>query len=439
MLATLPLGLLGLGLAQAPPASTGTGQPVVLNDDGGYCWFQDERALVVDDTLLVGSVASGHLDPERRGDVELTTYSLSTGQVRRTTLHDGLGLDDHNAPALLERSDGRLLLAYAAHGSESRFYFRVSEPGAPGAAWGPVGSCSPSEASRITYTNLLKLSAEERVYDFYRGLDDSFKPSYAWSHDAGETWRSGGIVIDVPGQTWHRPYVKYVSDGNDTIHLAFTEGHPRDFDNSVFHVVYRAGLLRRSDGTPIRPLAEGLRSPDEGTRLFQGDADNVAWVQDLAQDAEGRPIVAFSAQRGGAGVPAGQGGEDHRYHLARWDGSRWIENEIAFAGTRLYAGEDDYVGGMALVPGDANQVVISTDVDPTTGARLPGGNHEMFQGTATAAGWRFTPLTTASAHDNIRPIVPAGAGSRLLLWLRGTYRSYTDYDMQILLQRRPSS
>ena len=42
--------------------------PIVLNDDGAWCWFQDERVLVQGSTLLVGSVANGSRDPvaERR-------------------------------------------------------------------------------------------------------------------------------------------------------------------------------------------------------------------------------------------------------------------------------------------------------------------------------------------------------------------------------------
>ena len=86
------------------------------------------------------------------------------------------------------------------------------------------------------------LSAESnRVYDFYRGLDASYKPSYAYSDDLGQTWRSGNIVINVPSTQLHRPYARYASNGTDTIHITYTEAHPRDFDNSIYHVYYRAG------------------------------------------------------------------------------------------------------------------------------------------------------------------------------------------------------
>ncbi|HEY2945525.1 MAG TPA: BNR-4 repeat-containing protein, partial [Vicinamibacteria bacterium] len=241
-------------------------------------------------------------------------------------------------------------------------------------------------------------------------------------------------------------YVKYVSDAQDTVHLAYTEGHPRDFDNSLYHAFYRKGALHRSDGTVIRPLAEGLHEPAEGTRIFQGDPQNVAWVSDLELDGQGRPFVAYSVQKDSAGRPPGQGGADHRYRLALWTGTRWDDREIAFAGSRLYAGEDDYTGLVALVPGDPTRLFISTNADPSTGAPLAsaadGKRHwEIFRGAVTGNGrnWRWEPVTKDSTADNLRPIVPRTAGGdELLLWLRGRYRSYTDYDLEVvgLLPRR---
>jgi hypothetical protein len=256
--------------------------------------------------------------------------------------------------------------------------------------------------------------------------------------------------------------VKYASDGRDTIHMAYTEGHPRDFDNSVYHVALRAGVLHRSDGTPIRSLEEGLRAPHEGTRVFTGDPGHVAWVVDLELDAEGRPVIAYSVQKGSAGLPRGQGGDDHRYRIARWTGETWTDEEIAFAGTRLYSGEDDYTGGIALVPGDPTTVFISTDAHPETGVplvsatdgrrhweiyrgtRSSGANEARAAGTATEAGsrepsWRWTALTEASTSDNLRPIVPRAEGREpILLWLRGTYRSFTDYDLVVVGRLGPS-
>jgi hypothetical protein len=438
----------GLVAAEVPPEPT----PIVLNHDGGWCWFQDERAIVVGDRLVFGSVAAGRRDSARRGAIEVTGVDLATGATTLARLSGEAippegGYDDHNAPAFTVRGDGRLLTVYAGHGSENRFRCRVSkEPGDPG-EWEGERFFSPSASSRITYSNLHRLSAEEgRVLNFFRGLDDLFKPSVAWSDDDGETWTSGGVVIDVPSEIRHRPYVKYASNGLDTVHLAYTEGHPRDFDNGVFHIALQEGLLRGSDRIPIRLLGEGLKEPAEGTRVFEGDSDSVAWVVDLEIDDEGRPFVGFSVQKGSAGLPPGKGGEDHRYHLARWTGSRWEDEEVAFAGTRLYPGEDDYTGGVALIPGDPETLFVSTNADPATGAPLVSGKDgqrhwELFRGrrepgVAGANGatpWQWTAVTRDSTADHLRPVVPRTTGREpILLWLRGTYRSYTDYDLEVV-------
>lgn len=443
-LAVLPLGLAGAGRAHAPGPQAPA--PVVLNDDGGWCWFQDERALVVAGRLVFGSVAAGRSDPDRRGMVEVTSVELAGGAISRFRLSASPverpgRYDDHDAPAFVVRGDGRLLAVWAGHGFDNRILSRVTLRPGDASAWGDERVFVPSPRSSVTYSNLYRLAAERgRVYDFFRGLDNRFKPSLAWSDDDGASFATGGVVIDVPAEFRHRPYVKYASDGQRSVHLAYTEGHPRDFDNSLYHVAYRAGALHRSDGSLIRSLADGLRDPTEGTRIFRGDARNVAWVIDLELDASGQPFVAYSVQKDSAGLPPGQGGSDHRYRLARWNGTAWDDRELAYAGSRLYAGEDDYTGGVALLPGDPSRVFVSTDVDPATGVALTSGadgkrHHEIFRGETKDGGrsWSWQPLTRDSSADNLRPIVPrTERQDELLLWLRGRYRSYTDYDLEVV-------
>jgi hypothetical protein len=420
--------------------------PIVLNDDGGWCWFQDERALVVAGRLVFGSVAAGRSDPSRRGMVEATSVDLGTDATTRfrlsaTPVEKAGRYDDHDTPAFVVRGDGRLVSVWAGHAYDNRILSRVSLRPGDAAAWSEERAFVPSPSSSVTYSNLHRLAAERgRIYDFFRGLDNRFKPSVAWSDDEGETWKAGGVVIDVPAAFRHRPYVKYASDGRDTVHLVYTEGHPRDFANSLYHAFYRGGTLHRSDGSVIRSLAEGLREPGEGTRIFPGDPRNVAWVSDLELDAQGRPFVAYSVSKDPPLRPGAQGGADHRYRRALWTGTQWNDREIAFAGSRLYAGEDDYTGGIALVPGDPTRLFISTDADPSTGAPLlsaaDGRRHwEIFRGATTDGGgtWRWQPVTRDSAADNLRPIVPRTTGrDELLLWLRGRYRSYTDYDLEVV-------
>ena len=131
---------------------------------------------------------------------------------------------------------------------------------------------------------------------------------------------------------------------------------------------------------------------------------------------------------------------DHRYGYARWDGKTWQVHEMAFAGTRLYAGEDDYTGLAVLDPRSLDTVYISTNADPVTGEPLISGldgerHREIFRGKTPDGGrtWNWVPLTMDSDTDNIRPVVPNGpAGRRIVLWLRGRLYSYTDYDLDVV-------
>lgn len=398
----------------------------VLHDDGGWCWFEDERAIGVDGKLVFGVVSSG-----RRGNVEAVTYDPKTGQSKVFVLHkpetpeeQRRWMDDHNSPAFLLRPDGRVLALYAKHGVDEKIYYRISEP-KDTSRWGEERVFVPSPTSKVTYSNPHYLSAEKRVYNFFRGIHNSFKPSYAYSDDMGETWAAGNVFINVPTQFRHRPYVKYASNGRDTVHIAYTDGHPRDFDNSIYHIYYRNGMLYRSDGTAIRSLKEGLSKPEEGTVVYEGGKKNVAWISDLHLDRKGNPVLVFSEQRDPSG-------SDHRYHYARWADGKWAEHEIAYAGSRLYPGEDDYTGNIALDPQDTSRVYLSTNAEPVSGKRM--AHYEIYRGVTKDGGsqWAWTAVTSDSSADNIRPICPKFKGLPEVLWLRGKMIAYTNYRFEVV-------
>ncbi|MCC6231223.1 MAG: BNR-4 repeat-containing protein [Verrucomicrobiales bacterium] len=413
-------------------------QPVELqlNDDGGWCWFQDERAVVVKDRLVVGSVATGYRDRGRRGDIDVMSLDLRRGGVTRFPLHRGLEADDHDAPSFAVLADGRLLTMYAKHGSENRFYMRRTVRPADATAWTREEVVVPSETSRVTYSNLHRQRGG-RIFQFFRGLDASFKPSWIYSDDGGVRWQRGGILVDMPdARIRHRPYVKYASDGRGVIHLAFTEAHPRDYDNGIHHAMIVGDRWERLGAGVIRGLGEAPLTTAEATTIQSGAPDRVCWIQDMELDRRGRPRLVFSVQMNSAGRPPGQGGEDLRYHFAEWDGAAWSTQEVAYAGRRLYAGEDDYAGGIALHPDDPNELYLSTSVDPVAGTPLPGGKYELFRGRRSGArpgvDWSWEALTPGAKEDQLRPLVPRWRkGRTVLLWLSGTYRSYTDYDLAV--------
>lgn len=449
-------------LTGAPLCAAQPPTPVLLHPNGGWCWFQDERAIVVGDKLWFGSLAGSNRAGYAAGDVVVNAHDLRGGRTESFTLHARFQSDDHNVPALLALPDGRILATYQSHGTAG------GRTGADLMRW--RSTVRPNDISEwteertlpvgasVSYSNLFRLPAERgRIYNFHRGV--GFNPNYLISEDEGATFTYGGRLLSWPrrpaddpkytGISGGRPYVKYAQHGDDSVHFVTTEDHPRSYDNSLYHAFIRGGGIHHSDGRVIGPLSrtnETAIRPNDLTVIFRGDPEYVAWMCDFHLDRAGRPRVLFSVQRDGA---AGRGnprsehdGLDLRYYHGRWDGTAWQVAEIAHAGTRLYWGEDDYAGLAAFDPQNLDTIYLSTNADPQSGAplisRADGRRHwEIFRGESTDAGatWKWTAVTRDSAADNLRPIVPIwreAGGRRIVLWLRGTYRRYTDYDLEVV-------
>ncbi len=421
----------------------------LLHPNGGWCWYQDERAIVVGDQVVFGSVKS----PE--GDIDVTSWNLRTGEVKTVAVYPEHEADDHNVPVFLELDDGRILMSWANHGqvkpredNRKVFYTRTVRAGSID-VWEPVRVFDYVSPRMVTYTNLHRLSAEGgRIYNFNRALN--FNPSYTISEDGGKTFDLGGQFLSWPrpvddpkysGKDGGRPYVIYASNSVDTIHFMTTEDHPRAYQNGIWHGVIRRGKVYGSDGAFIAPLSTGVSpdlSPVDLTPVFPGDADHVAWTIDLELDANGYPLTVFSVHRAREQRPVGD--EDIRYYYARWDGLEWQVNEMAYAGSALYPRENDYTGLCAIVPSDPNRVIISADVDPATGEPLisdaNGERHyEIFAGVTEdrGASWNWEAITENSTVDNLRPVVPAeDREGTILLWTRGELRTFRDYDLEMV-------
>jgi hypothetical protein len=158
---------------------------------------------------------------------------------------------------------------------------------------------------------------------------------------------------------------------------------------------------------------------------FAGVAMHRTWTFALAIDVDGRPYALIQARATDSPL-------DHRFCYARFDGSTWKMHQLAKAGGYFYAKERDYTGPAALDPSDPDRAFNSTKIDPRSNEDLP--HYEIFQGSRVGdCDWNWTPITRNSTVDNIRPIVPNWNDKRTaLLWLRGTYSTYTDYNMCVV-------
>ncbi len=422
MLKLKPLDLMKAELAK-------TFKPRSVADDGAWTWYNDERVVFHDNCFYASYVRSD-------GKTALTAFGLenkpSNYARNEYVLSTWEQMDDHNNGALLTLKDGSLLVTYAMHGGVSKGFYqrKIALPRWAPPKMGDEKQFDLVETQRgLTYQNLHRVEAENgRIYNFFRG--NNFNPNFVTSDDEAETW-SEPIPLILVGDGSQRPYVKYASNGKDRIDLLYTDGHPRKCkQNNVYHMYYQDGAFRKSDGEVIRKLVDlknNPMKPEDGTLVFDGSTDNGrGWVWDLEYDSNGQPVGAFISS------PSGDMGTDMRYWVAPFKDGKLQPEQIAFAGSNLYPKEQHYAGGIALYPSNENEVVISADVDPKTGEPLPKRIYQLFKGTRESGGWKWEQLTHDPVNSHLRPVIVRGK-KNALFWFAGDYRSFKDYDCEIMM------
>ncbi|HSU52438.1 MAG TPA: LamG-like jellyroll fold domain-containing protein, partial [Candidatus Dormibacteraeota bacterium] len=350
---------------------------------------------------------------------------------------------------------GTLLSMYARHGTDQFFAYRQSNSTNPVAAtnWSAEQTIAPTGAG-LTYVNPFQLSAENgQVYDFSRDLN--FNPTVFTSTNGGGTWSAPQLFIKT-GTGSIRPYVKYVSDYTQRIDFLYTDGHPRDLTNSLYHLYYQSNGLYKTEGTFLKSFTNLPVLHDSGERgsvIYQySDApssdpnDHIAtgraWCWEITYQTNGWPVCVFTVQLDRV---TGTNWFDDRiyYYYARWTGTNWQKRFIAQAGRPLFNPENDYAGGICLDPANPNTIYISSNAgDPfnlTSVTNVPlnaNQRYELWRGTTTDGGLTFTwsSITTNSTKDNLRPYIPRWQTNTppAVIWFRGIYTTFNSYDCEIV-------
>ncbi|MEJ2628911.1 MAG: hypothetical protein P8078_10185, partial [bacterium] len=229
------------------------GNLIQFNDNGAWCWYQDERAIVdtVRGKLILGSDASGSGTGgySRNGNIEGTIYDLATGSRERTIFWT-TGCDDHNVPAFLIRPDGKYITMYAEHYDRYNSHYRIYD----GNNWGAEQlfdwmTIPGGTDYTIAYSNLYYLSDEGYMYNFARANHRC--PNFIYSTDMGDTWLFGGQLSTNNTQSYNKGYYKYWSNGVDRIDFILTEEHPRDGLTSMYHGYIQDGKTYDTYGTVV--------------------------------------------------------------------------------------------------------------------------------------------------------------------------------------------
>ncbi len=416
-----------------------------LASDGVWTWFNDPRALYHNGILYFGYVRAD-------GKTALSCFNPTNGASTPLWTSTWTEKDDHNNPGLLRLEDGRLLAIYAHHSSANYFSYRTSLSINPvtAAEWGAEQTFISTGG--IAYCNPYQLSGETgRVFNFMRNLN--FNPTVTTSTNLGTNWSAPQILIKT-GTGSIRPYVKYASDYSNRVDFLYTDGHPRNLTNSLYHVFYKTNALLQTDGTFLKSFSDIPLLHDSGERgsvIYQySDApssdpnDHIptgrAWCWEIVYQSNSAPACVFSVQRDNV---TGTNWFDDRiyYYYARWTGTSWQKRFIAQAGRPIYNPEDDYAGGICIDPKNSNVIYISSNAadpfnlsDTTNVALRANERYELFRGATSDGGLTFswTTVTTNSTTDNLRPYIPRNSSSPSVIWFSGNYTTYSSYQTAVV-------
>jgi hypothetical protein len=374
--------------------------------EGAWCWFGDPRTVYHAGQRRLTLAAWADSDK----NIRVASYDHDSKMQTIVTLASNFSSDDHDVPSLHVDHDEHVLVFWSGHAGQTMFYRRTTNPGDV-STWDPQRTV-PTNVAGIegyTYPNPVRLTGENnRLWLFWRG--GNFNPTFSTTTDR-LNWAPARNLIYVAGQ---RPYVKYATNGLDTIHFAFTEAHPRSLVTSIYYARYKAGAFYRANESQIATIAQLPLEPAQADKVYDGVASGAkAWTWDIALDADQNPVIVFAT------FPTDT---DHRYHYARWDGSRWLDHEIAHAGGTMSGdhAEPNYSGGINLDQRDPSRVYLS----------LQKSGHfevEEWQTGDGGATWAKQPITAGSVTNNYRPQPPRKqlVGQDLdVLWMHGTYPSY---------------
>ena len=408
------------GCQPGQPPSVPTPPVQTMSADGAWCWFQDPRAVYIggEHNLTI----AGWMTSE--GALQVGTLDHNRGDTASITMKANWDINDHNTSSMLVLPDNRLAVFYARHNKQGLFVRKSTEP-ASIQAWEEEVAVSMED--RITYSHPVYLASEGRYFVFWRG--PSWKPTLSTSTDL-TTWTDSAILLQEEGKEDEnvRPYLKVATDNDNTIHFAFTNGHPRNEPtNSIYYLQYRDGMFFNIKGDQVGSLNQLPVSITPDLLVYDGSKTDVrAWLWDIAEDAEGYPVVVYTR------LPSEM---DHRYHYARWNGSEWFDKEMTDAGPwfpQTPAGEDErevhYSGGIALDHNNPSRVYLSS----RRGTQF---EIERWQTEDGGMSWDVSEITSGSNSLNVRPVVPRGyrGDQDLVLWMEGSYTHYTDYQTRIKL------
>jgi hypothetical protein len=402
----------------------------MLVGDGAWNWYTRPSVLRYGDKTYIGVVTSN-------GYIYVASYDhVTKTQATSGSMYSGqqFQIDDHDYPALLALSDGKIAAFYQHHNGLA--CYRITSSAEDITAWNTEKDwTSVGDAVHHAYCCPFRMTGESnKIYAFFRGgtIVSELRAYMAWTTEAGLAANSWNAVKWLEtGQ--NQPYALFESNGSDEIHCIFTESGAAIFaQNSVYYCKHTMGKWYKADGTEIGSddtLAITPITPAVSDKVYDYQTSGRAAIYDIALDGGGRPVIVYAVFPGSTASEA----PDHRYRYARWTGSAWVDHEITPAGTGISQVDVTgkyYSGGVHLDHSNPNIVYLSrNNTEHGSGVFAI----EKWITADDGATWSSTRI--ADSGFNIRPMFSYGATTDQplsLMWMTGTYPTYTTYSTSIV-------
>ncbi len=425
--------------AAAEAQSTASYSGNVIADEGAWCWFADPRATHYKNSDgSINSAYIGYIDVHGAIKSSQISFTSDGNVVKKDVLvRSRFQPDDHNNPTFLVLPDERVVIFYARHTDDPRFYYRISKKKGDITELGEEHEIKV--ANNTTYPSPFILSDDpEHIYLCWRGIN--WHPTIAKLSLPDE---NDNISIEwgpyqMVQSTGARPYAKYQSNGKDKIYVAYTTGHPdNEYPNWLYFNVINLNAEKDADGTvktniqladlngkTLSTIQDGVfkvsktgdyKTAYPGT-IIDSPSNYRDWVWQIVLDEKENPVVAM--------VKISNDKNSHEYYYARWNGKSWKLTDLANGGGRFHSSNTEYCysGGMSLDPDNVNDVYLSIPTENTiTGSKV----YEIWKYTVDEDGSVSTKkqITYNSTKNNVRPfILPGSADSDLrLCWMNGDY------------------
>jgi hypothetical protein len=377
---------------------------------GAWSYFGDPRAISHDGHTFTGWIST-------TGNVWVARLTAG-GTLTKNLIFRGLGRDDHNNPSLVFRRDGHIVVFFSPHsghhlpppGIPKNMYYRTSLQRFSIAEFGPVHTIPTNVPGGLGYTYPNPIQLRGKLWLFWRG--GNWNPTFSYTRNGRDWVPARELVVSSHGQ---RPYTKYVGDGDTRIHGIFTDGHPRDFDNSLYYMRYENGVLHGADGRRLGTLRSVPLHISRFDRIYRFSArGGRAWGHDIALQPNGRPVVVYTRRVANRDT----------FYFAYFNGTKWVSRRIVEAG----AGRQSFHSGGASFDHEDPRVIYLS--------RTIGRWNQVEKWFTRDHGrtWQTQQLTGATDGYSIRPVTPRGlGGSERILYVRGDERTigFTDFRSRI--------